>query len=57
MTYIQRNGQGLLETVDEFETAKETRAMLSEYRLSDPSSHYYISTRPCKDWANKGVTP
>lgn len=50
MFYIQRKGQGLLETVDEFPTLKEAKAMLSEYRLGDQSAHYYISQRCCKDW-------
>lgn len=49
-TYIQRKGDGYLETVDEFETRKEARAMLAEYRLSDPSGIYYLSSRPCKAW-------
>lgn len=48
--YIQRKGQGYLETVDEFDTRKEALEMLTEYRISDPSAHYYLSTRPCKDW-------
>lgn len=48
--YIQRLGQGQRETVDEFETRKEARAVLTEYRMSDPSAHYYLSQRPCKDW-------
>lgn len=50
MTYIQRKGDGYLETVDEFETRKEAREMLKEYRLSDPSAEYYISSRACKEW-------
>lgn len=50
MIYIQRNGQGYLETVDEFTTRREALAMLAEYRLSDPSARYYISTRACKAW-------
>jgi len=45
--YIQRLGQGQRETVDEFETRKEARAMLTEYRMSDPSARYYLSQRPC----------
>jgi hypothetical protein len=24
--------------------------MLAEYRLSDPSASYYLSSRPCKGW-------
>jgi hypothetical protein len=50
MIYIQRKDCNGLETVDEFETRKEARAMLVEYRLSDPSAHYYLSQRCCKGW-------
>jgi hypothetical protein len=50
MRYIQRRGNGYLETVDEFTTYKEARAMLAEYRMSDPSADYYISSRACKGW-------
>lgn len=50
MRYIQRKGDGYLETVDEFTTSKEARAMVKEYRLSDPSGHYYISQRCCAAW-------
>jgi hypothetical protein len=50
--YIQRKGQGYLETVDEFETRREALDMLKEYRMSDPSADYYISSRACKNWDN-----
>lgn len=50
MIYIQRKGQGYLETVDEFATRREARQMLTEYQMSDPSASYYTSTRACKDW-------
>jgi hypothetical protein len=50
MKYIQRKDESQLETVDEFETLKEAREMLKEYRLADPSAAYYISSRPCKAW-------
>jgi hypothetical protein len=53
MFYIQRKDGSTLETVDEFETRKEARAMLAEYRLADSSAIYYASTRPCKDWKNR----
>ncbi len=53
-TYIQRDGQGQRETVDEFETRKEALAMLNEYRLSDRSALYYISSRPFKSWKDAG---
>jgi hypothetical protein len=51
--YIQRLQQRprLLETVSEANTRKDARYQLVEYRLSDPSADYYISTRPCKAWA------
>ena len=48
--YMQRKGEHQLETVSEFETRKEAQKMLAEYRLSDPSSEYCLSTRPCKNW-------
>lgn len=49
--YINRKDcYGNLETVDEFESHKEARSMLKEYRLSDKSAYYYISKRCCKDW-------
>jgi hypothetical protein len=53
MLYIQRKGNGYLETVDEFATRKEAKAMLKEYQLADPSAEYYISSRACKAWAEK----
>ena len=53
MYYIQRKDGRELETVDQFETLKESRAMLKEYRMSDYSAQYYISTRACKDWTTK----
>lgn len=54
MIYVQRRDGRNLETVDEFETMREARAMLREYRMSDPSAEYYLSRRPCRDWAQKG---
>lgn len=50
--YIQRKDARYRETVDEFKTRKEARAMLAEYRISDPSAHYCLSSRPCRDWTN-----
>jgi len=50
MKYINRKGDGYLETVDQFETYKEARAMLSEYRMSDPYAELWISQRACKNW-------
>lgn len=53
MFYIQRRDQFGLETVDEFTTRKEARAMLREYQQSDSSASFYISSRACKAWAAK----
>ena len=50
MTYIQRKDNYGLETVDEFETYKEAREMVKEYRISDCSATFYLSQRACKDW-------
>jgi len=56
MYYIQRKGDGYLETVDQFETYKEADLMLSEYGLSDPSADYYISNRACDNWKQAGFS-
>lgn len=48
--YVQRKDGRDLETVDEFATWKEARAMIAEYRMSDPYAEYYLSCRPCKAW-------
>lgn len=50
MLYINRYGQGQRETVDQFATRAEARRMLAEYRLSDPSARYWISSRACRGW-------
>lgn len=55
--YIQRKGDGYLETVDQFDTYKEARAMLAEYQLADPCGYYYLSTRACKEWRESEVKP
>lgn len=51
--YIQRKDGKQLETVDEFPAWKEARAMVKEYRMSDPTAHYYLSNRPCNNWKTK----
>ena len=50
MRYINRFGQSIRETVDEFATRKEAIAALREYRISDPSARYWISSRCCRGW-------
>jgi len=50
MTYIQRKDQYSLETVDQFETRKEAANMLKEYKMSDRTAQFYMSSRACKGW-------
>lgn len=50
MIYIQRRGDGYLETVDQANTRGEANFLLNEYRIADPSAHYYISRRACFAW-------
>lgn len=53
MKYIQRKDGKDIETVDEFETYKEAKEMLKEYRMLEPDVIYYISSRACKHWNEK----
>jgi len=53
MPYINRRGDGYLETVDEFDTYKEAKAMLKEYRMSDRHGEFWISQRACKGWLDR----
>ena len=41
------------ETIDETETRKEAKYLVSEYRYSDPSGNYWISQKPCKAWTER----
>lgn len=52
MKYINRKADygREIETVDEFETAREAKKMLVEYRIADPAGNYWISSRPTKRW-------
>ena len=50
MYYIQRREGRMLETVDEFTTRREARAMVAEYAMAGPAGHYYVSTRACREW-------
>jgi len=49
--YVQRRDNNYLETVDEFNSMKEARTALKEYRLSDKVGTYYLSSRACKAWS------
>ena len=53
MFYINTKNNGKVETVDEFETFKETKAMIKEYQMADYSNSYYISKRATKEWREK----
>ena len=52
--YIQRKDERDLETVDEAETMKDARYLVGEYRLADPTARYYVSTRACRGWNERG---
>jgi len=55
--YIQRKDGKELETVDEFETLREAKAMVREYQMADRSAWHYVSSRACKDWHEKTAKP
>ena len=55
MYYINIKVNNEVETIDEFETLKETKEMLKEYRISDNYNNYYMSTRSTKEWRNKNA--
>tara|TARA_R110002020_G_scaffold32352_2_gene99578 strand:+ start:983 stop:1168 length:186 start_codon:yes stop_codon:yes gene_type:complete len=51
MTYIQLKSRFGLETIDQFDTRKEARLMLEEYRMAfGNDSIVYLSSRACKDY-------
>lgn len=50
MFYINTKTIDGVETVDQFETRKEAREMLSEYQMSAPEMGYYLSTRATREW-------
>ena len=49
--YINMKTKGKVETVDEFETWKEARKMLVEYRMAFGGIKVYLSRRCTKEWA------
>jgi hypothetical protein len=51
--YINTKQGGTVETVDEFDTAKEAREMLAEYRMASPGMGYYLSSRCTKEWRER----
>lgn len=54
MTYINIKEKGKVETLDQFETYTEAKAMLKEYFIA--SYYYYgayLSSRCTKEWKGK----
>jgi hypothetical protein len=55
--YVQRESGTDLETVDEVpyntrEERAEAKRCVSEYNISDPTAHHYLSPRACKGWSD-----
>lgn len=49
--FIQRrDAPRSVETIDEFDNAKEAHRMAKEYNAADPSAWHYVSRVPCKSW-------
>ena len=48
--YINRDGQGYRETVEEIQGRKPAFELANEYRKADVSAYYWVSRRPCKGW-------
>ncbi len=53
MRYINTRTSYGIETVDEFDTLKEAREMLTEYRISSQDMELYLSTRCTKAWGEE----
>jgi hypothetical protein len=50
--YINSKNGREVETIDEFDTLKEAKAMLTEYQMAH-GGNLYISTRCTKEWRSK----
>lgn len=50
--YINSKNGREIETIDEFDTLKEAKAMLTEYQMSH-GGNLYISTRCTKEWRSR----
>jgi len=54
MTYINWKVAGKVETVDQFDTRKEAKAAIPEYKMAYMyQGEIYLSSRCAKDWSNK----
>ncbi len=56
MLYINTKTNGVVETVDQFETRKEALQMLKEYRMSAFGMGYYLSRRSTKEWSTSRIS-
>ena len=51
MVYVNLKNKGCsVETVDQFPLRREAIKAVKDFRLSDPTGNYYLSTRCTKDW-------
>lgn len=50
LNYINMRQDGAVETVDQFETYKEAREMLAEYRMAFNWVPLWISSRSTAEW-------
>ena len=50
MTYINMRSSYGVETVDSFESRREAKLTIKEYRLADRANHYYLSQRCTNQW-------
>jgi len=54
--YINSKKSGRVETIDQFDTYREAREMLKEYRMCFHWGNYYLSSRSTREWRESGVT-
>lgn len=51
MVYINSKGSDGIETIDQFNSLKEAKEMIKEYRLAFGSNYFlYLSQRSTKEW-------
>lgn len=52
--YIQRRVNSKnIETIEQFEDAKEAHRKVKEYNSVDSNALHYVVRRPCKGWVDK----
>lgn len=50
MNYINFKYNGEVETIDQFETYKEAKETIKEYRMAYSDGEVYLSNRSTKQW-------